>query len=324
MKILITGVAGFIGSNLAERLLALGHSVVGFDNLSQGSLRNLKPFDGDPRFRLQIGDVRDLAAVETLVADTDCVVHLAAFKIPRYGNAMDTMVVNTHGGRNVLKAAAARGVRVVFASTSDVYGRNPVVPFGEGSDLWIGPSHVRRWAYAVSKLYDEHLSFAYHHERGLPIVVVRLFGGYGPRQNPTWWGGPQSVFIDAAVRGEPMEIHGDGQQTRSFTYVTDHVDGFVRCIERPEAIGQVFNIGSTEEITIQDLALTIWRLAGSGPPKLKVIPYEAFGSYQDVRRRVPELGKAASVLGFTPSVKLEDGLQRTIAWHLAEYREQSK
>jgi UDP-glucose 4-epimerase len=312
--VLITGVAGFIGANLAEALLARGYRVHGLDNLSQGSLRNMAEFRDHPAFAFTEGDVRDARLVDDLVERADCVMHLAAFKIPRYGNAMDTLLINTHGTRNVLDAAAKRRRRVVFASTSDVYGRNPEIPFHETSDLWMGPSGVKRWSYAVSKMYDELLCFAYQEEYNLPVAIVRFFGGYGPRQNTTWWGGPQAVFIDAALRGDTMEIHGDGKQTRSFTHVSDHVDGLIRCIEQDAALGQVFNLGNTYEITIFDLAMLVWRLAGSGEPKYRLISYRTFGKYEDVRRRVPDVTKARRLLGFEPRVSLEDGLVETIAW----------
>lgn len=312
--VLITGVAGFIGSNLAETLLGCGYKVIGLDNLSQGFLRNIATFQEHPAFEFHEADVRDAGAVDKLVKRVDCVVHLAAFKIPRYGNAMDTLVINTHGTRNILHTAAKQGCRVVLASTSDVYGRNPEVPFHEASDLWMGPSSVKRWAYATSKMYDEHLCFAYQEECGLPVVLMRFFGGYGPRQNTTWWGGPQAVFINAALHDEPMEIHGDGRQTRSFTYISDHVDGVIRCIEQDEALGQVFNLGNTEEIAIFDLAMLVWRLAGKGEPKYRLISYRSFGKYEDVRRRVPDISKAMKVLGFEPKISLEEGLLRTIAW----------
>lgn len=312
--ILITGVAGFIGANLAEALLGRGYRILGIDNLSQGGLHNLAEFERHPAFEFHQADVRDAPAVRNLVERADSVVHLAAFKIPRYGNAMDTLKINTHGTRNVLEAAAERKCRVLVASTSDVYGRNPEIPFHEDSDLWMGPSSIKRWAYAISKMYDEHLCFAYQEEYGLPVVILRFFGGYGPRQNTTWWGGPQAVFIGAALRNETMEIHGDGKQTRSFTYISDHVDGLVRCIENDAAPGEIFNLGNTEEITIFDLAMLVWRLAGKGEPKYKLISYRDFGKYEDVRRRVPDISKARKILGFEPQVDIEEGLVRTIAW----------
>ncbi|MBP7828564.1 MAG: GDP-mannose 4,6-dehydratase [Kiritimatiellae bacterium] len=314
MKILITGAAGFIGSNLTLALLKRGYSVIGLDNLSQGRMDHLAACRDDPRFKFVQGDVRDGAAVREQVGAADAVFHLAAYKIPRYGNAMDTLRINTHGTRQILEAAAQRGCRVIFASTSDCYGRNPHIPFHEHSDLWMGPSTVKRWAYAISKMYDEHLCHALMDEKKLRFTVVRFFGGYGPHQHLSWWGGPQSVFIDAALRGHPMDIHGDGQQTRSFTYIDDHVNGLILCLEREEACHQVFNLGNTREISIQDLALLVWRLAGSGEPQLKRISYRSFGKYEDVMRRVPDISKARALLGFEPKTDLEEGLRVTIDW----------
>lgn len=312
--VLITGVAGFIGSNLAAKLLELGHKVVGVDNLSQGTLRNIEPFKTNRSFEFHEVDVRDQEKLAPLIDRVDTVVHLAAYKIPRYSDATDTLLINAHGTKSVLEAATKSRRHVIFASTSDAYGRNPDIPFHENSDLWMGPSNVRRWAYALSKIYDEHLGFAYQEEKKLPITIVRFFGGYGPNQNLTWWGGPQSVFINAALKDLEMEIHGDGQQTRSFTYISDHVDGLVRCVERPEAVGQVFNLGNTYEITILGLAEMIWKLAGKGDPKIKMISYRTFGKYDDVRRRVPDVSKANRLLGFVPQIDLESGLKRTIQW----------
>jgi UDP-glucose 4-epimerase len=249
-----------------------------------------------------------------LAEDASVLVHLAGFKIPRYGNALETLLVNTHGTESLLNAAADTGARFVFASTSDVYGKNPSVPFAETNDLYLGPTSVKRWAYATSKILDEHLCFAYQQERGVPATVLRLFGSYGPGQNRTWWGGPQSVFIDAALRGQPMEVHGDGQQTRSFTYVDDTVDGIFRAMFSERAVGEIFNIGNTKPVTIEALAELVWRLAGTGEPKIRRVSYQAFGRYEDVRARVPEIAKARETLGFEPRVGLEDGLRRTIEW----------
>jgi len=312
--VLVTGAAGFLGSNLCRVLLARGHRVQAVDNLSQSTMLNVEPLRGDPRFEFAQEDVRDEPAMRRLAKGASVLVHLAAFKIPRYGNALDTLLVNTHGTESLLKAAEASKARLVFASTSDVYGKNPILPFAETSDLYLGESAVKRWAYATSKILDEHLCFAYQQERGVPVTILRFFGSYGPGQNRTWWGGPQSVFIDAALRDLPMDIHGDGQQTRSFTYVDDTVDGILRAMFSPLAVGEIFNIGNTKPVTIQGLAELVWRLAGKGEPKLHRVSYQAFGRYEDVRARVPEIVKARERLGFEPRVDLEEGLRRTIDW----------
>jgi nucleoside-diphosphate-sugar epimerase len=313
--ILITGVSGFIGCNLAEALLKRGHQVLGFDNMSNAPQRNVDDLSRFDRFRFIRADVLEREAVRSAAVGMEWIIHLAAGKIPRYSDATDTLLVNSMGTHNVLHAAEITGARVLAASTSDVYGNNPDTPFDEFSDKWFGPSTVRRWAYAVSKLFDEQIGFAFMKERGVQVCLVRFFGGYGPRQALSWLGGPQSVFIAAALRGEPLEIHGDGQQTRSFTYIDDHVEWLVRCIERPEAsCGQVFNFGNTEVVTIEHLARTIWELAGSGDPRLNFISYRTFGKYQDVRHRVPDAGRAGKLLGYQAQVPLQEGLRRTIAW----------
>jgi UDP-glucose 4-epimerase len=315
MKVALTGAAGFIGSNLAERLVARGDDVRGIDDLSHGSLENLAALSGHPRFRLAQASILDAGAMDGVAEGADVVVHLAAGKIPRYGDAMDTLVTNGEGGLRVLRACRDRKVRrMVLASTSDCYGRNPQVPFAEDSVSVIGSPRVRRWSYAVSKMFEEQALFAFTERHGLEGVALRLFGGYGPRQNLTWWGGPQAVFIGAALKGQPLEVHGTGRQTRSFTYVDDLVDAFVRAIDAPAAAGEMINVGSDREITILDLARLVWRLVREDEPKIELVPFASFGRYEDVERRVPDNRKAARLLGHVPAVTLEEGLPRTIAW----------
>jgi UDP-glucose 4-epimerase len=171
-------------------------------------------------------------------------------------------------------------------------------------------------------MYGEQLLFAMHERHGIDVVILRFFGGYGPNQHLSWWGGPQAVFIDRAIDNQPCDLHGDGRQTRSFTYITDHVDGIIRAIENPAANNQVFNIGTTREISIEGLARIIWQLVrGDEPPKLNFVPYETFGRYEDVMRRVPDISRARDLLGYEPRVELEDGLRATIQWQI-ERRQQ--
>jgi UDP-glucose 4-epimerase len=316
-KVLITGVAGFLGSHLLDRFLVDGHTVVGIDNLSMGSRANLAHQLANPRFQFLEKDVVDASTFAQLGTDFDRIVHLAAFKIPRYGKAIDTLRINYQGTDNVLQFASKAGCKCVIASTSDIYGRNPKLPFAEDDDSVIGSSKVARWSYAVSKLFDEHLAFAYQDSNGIPVTVLRFFGSYGPRQHLSWWGGPQSVFIEAALLGKEIPIHGDGMQTRSFTYVSDTVEGIYAAAMKQEANGEVFNIGSTHEITILDLARIIHRLSGApGEANIRFVPYESFTgkAYEDVRRRVPDVTRCAQVLGVTAKVGLEEGLLKTIAW----------
>lgn len=321
MKILVTGAAGFIGSNLVAELLRRGHAVVGLDNLSQSSGANLAAIALHPSFDFREADIRDEAAMLDAATECDVIVHLAAYKIPRYGDAYETLMINGFGSEIVAQTAGRTGAKIVAASTSDVYGKNPQVPFSEDMDSVIGNPHVKRWAYAISKMFEEQLLLACHDRFGIDVVLLRFFGGYGPHQNLTWWGGPQSVFIEKALDGEPLPVHGDGSQTRSFTYITDHVAGIVAAVESSAADNLVVNIGAEEEISIRALAGLIWRLVQGedSPVRIEAIPYESFGKYEDVVRRVPDISRARKLLGFEPKVDLETGLRETIRWQ-AELR----
>lgn len=315
--VVVTGAAGFLGSHLVDRLAVAGARVIALDNLSMGSLRNLAHHRSNAAIRFCQRDVTDPAAFDDLGERVDCVVHLAAFKIPRYGGRLDTLRTNARGTEHVLEFARRAGSKCVLASTSDVYGRNPDPPFAEDDATVLGSSAVGRWSYAVSKLFDEHLGFAYQERFGIPVTILRFFGSYGPRHHLSWWGGPPSVFIDAVLRGQDIPIHGDGLQTRSFTYVSDTVEAIYAATVSGEADGEIFNVGSTREITILELARLIKRLAGiAGPLRLKFIPYDELngGRYEDVRRRVPDVSKCERVLGVKAIVGLEEGLVRTIAW----------
>ena len=289
--------------------------MLGLDDLSHGTRDNVAALAGHPRFHFHEGTVLDPGALAKIAAGADALVHLAAGKIPRYGDALDTLVTNGEGGLQVLRACRDHGVRrMVLASTSDCYGRNPQVPFTEESASVIGGPHVRRWSYAISKMFEEQALLAFRERHKLEAVILRLFGGYGPRQNMTWWGGPQSVFIGAALRGEELEVHGTGQQTRSFTYVSDMVEGFVRAVDTPAADGEMLNVGADREITIEDLARLVWGMVRDDAPRIKKVPLATFGRYEDVERRIPDNSRASRVLGYTPSIALEDGLLPTIAW----------
>lgn len=316
MKVLITGVAGFIGSNLAQKLLDNGHEVTGIDNLSYGFMRNLEPFKYNPFFNFILGDIANPHILKDIQADI--IVHLASQKIPRYTSALRTLDENYLMLRNVVEKCKQDQSKILFASTSDVYGKNPKVPFNEQSDLVMGPTTVKRWAYALSKMYGEQYIIANHDEFDLKYTITRFFGSYGPNQNLTWWGGPQSVFIDKAFKNEEIEIHGDGMQTRTFTFVEDTVNALVACIENENSDNQIFNTGSKEggEINIKTLAELIWKLINGedSEPKLKFIPYSTFGNYEDVMRRVPDITKLRTVLDFEPEWSLLEGMKKTIEW----------
>ena len=320
--VLVTGVAGFLGSHLADKLLAEGYRVIGMDNLAMGRLENIEGQLDNPAFRFLRRDITDPESFADLGdQDIAAVAHLAAYKIPRYGATLDVLRINHQGSENVLEFARRQHAKFLLASTSDVYGRNPKLPFAENDNAVLGSSQVARWSYAVSKLFCEHLAFAYQESYQLPVTVVRIFGSYGPRQHLSWWGGPQSVFIDAVLDDEQIPIHGDGLQTRSFTYVSDTVAGLYAALTRPAADGGLFNIGSTHEISILDLARAIKRLSDTpGELNHKLIPYESFTGkrYEDVRRRVPDVSLAERLLGFRAEVGLEEGLRNTITWQRGE------
>ncbi len=302
--VLVTGAAGFLGSHLCDALLAHGHRVIGVDDLSHGKRENLAEAMQNPRFTFHLLDITDAKKLRVVSEGVEVVAHLAAFKIPRYGDRIKTLMINSQGSLNVLQLAAERKAKFLFTSTSDVYGRNPDVPFSETSASVIGSSTVPRWAYAVSKLFDEHLAF----------------GSYGPRQHLSWWGGPQSVFIDSVLRNEQIPIHGDGLQTRSFTFVSDTVSGILAALESDAANNQIINVGSTHEITIVELARLIHQLSETPDPlRLEFVPYKEISGreYEDVRRRVPDVTKAMELLGFKARVSLEEGLLRTIEWQKA-------
>jgi len=318
--VVITGVAGFLGSNLADRLLQEGHKVIGIDNLSMGHLANIKSAQENANFQFIEADVTDQSTFEDISHDADVLVHLAAFKIPRYGKAIDTLKINYHGTENALEFARVRNIKCVLASTSDVYGKNPDVPFSEiNSNSVIGSSTTPRWAYAVSKLFDEHLALAYQDAYGFPVTLLRFFGSYGPNQALSWWGGPPPVFINAVLNDDVIPVHGDGQQTRSFTYVSDTIDGIVAAIFKDEANGEILNIGSQEEVTILELAHRI-KAASKTPGELKyeLIPYASFSksNYEDVMRRVPDITHSKKILGISAQVSLDDGLAKTIEWQI--------
>jgi UDP-glucose 4-epimerase len=316
MKILITGVAGFIGSNLAKRLISEGHIVVGIDNMSHGFRRNIDPVINHPNFTFILGDLAN--PMQLIDIKSDVIVHLASQKIPRYTSALITIEENYHMLKNVIHKCLLDKSKLVFASTSDVYGKNPQIPFSEESDLVLGPTSVKRWAYASSKLVGEQLIIANHDVFNLEYTIMRFFGSYGPNQNTTWWGGPQSVFIQNILQGLPLEVHGDGSQTRTFTYIGDTIEGIMKCIFEENSKNNIYNVATNpnEEICIKDLAYKIWYLMNpsDSAPNVVFFPYSNFGNYEDVLRRVPNISKIKKELGFKPLFNLDEGLKITIEW----------
>jgi UDP-glucose 4-epimerase len=305
-----------LGQILPVRLLERGHEVTGIDNLNYGFMRNIESIQKHENFQFIMGDIANPLMLKDV--KSDIIVHLASQKIPRYTNALRTLEENYLMLRNVVQKCNMDKSKILFASTSDVYGKNPNIPFSESSDLVMGPTTVKRWAYALSKMYGEQYIIANHDEYGLPYTITRFFGSYGPHQNLTWWGGPQSVFIEKAFKNETIDIHGDGSQTRTFTFVDDTVNALVHCIENNKSDNEIFNTGpkADAEISIKDLAVLIWKLV-NGPnsePKLNYIPYSTFGNYEDVMRRVPDITKLCSTFDFQPAWDLDKGLSVTIDW----------
>jgi UDP-glucose 4-epimerase len=316
MKALVTGGAGFIGSHLVDGLLADGWQVVVLDNLSTGRLANLAHLAHERRLTFVEGDVCDAGLVARLVRGCQVVYHLAALVGVRYvlDNPIGGIHTNVYGTENVLAAAARHGARVCFASTSELYGQNSAVPFAEDAARVLGPTWVARWSYATAKALGEHLCFAYR-ERGLDVAIVRYFNAYGPRLHPAGYGSVIARFIGQALAGEPLTVHGDGRQSRAFTYVADSVRGTMLAGTERAALGQAFNIGGETETSIVELARTIVALTGSSST-LSFQPYEvAYGpSFADPQRRLPDVSKARRLLGFSARVPLAEGLARTIAW----------
>ena len=312
----ITGAAGFIGSHLTDRLLSEGYEVVGVDDLSRGSLLNLEACIENPAFRLEVIDCTERRELRAALHGCDAIVHLAAKKIPRYGGALATLEENVNGTEAVAQIALAMDADLIVASTSDVYG-NAEPPFREDGPLLLGPPTTRRWAYAVSKLYDEHLVLALAEERGLKVTILRFFGSYGPRNHPSWWGGPQAAFFETLLDGGVVDIHGDGQQVRSFTYIDDTIDGIVRALQTPEARGEILNVGGATPTTIQALAGLVQETLGIPQPlRARFVPYESLGgNYQDVLYRIPDITKARDLIGFEAKVSLAEGLALTAEWH---------
>ncbi|HLI26645.1 MAG TPA: NAD-dependent epimerase/dehydratase family protein [Chloroflexota bacterium] len=321
MRALITGGAGFIGSHLTDHLLARGATVWALDDLSTGARANVAHHATSPRFRLVEGSVLDRALVEELVAQCDAVYHLAAAVGVRriLAEARRAIEINLRGTEHVLAAAARRGCPVLVTSTSEVYGKNDRGPLREDDDAIMGPTRTTRWLYAITKAADECLALAYAREYGLPVVVVRLFNTIGPRQTGAY-GMVVPRLVGQALRGEPLTVYGDGQQTRCFTYVDDVVAAIEALLATPAARGEVVNVGQPREVTIEQLARLIRDLAGSASPIVHV-PYEqAYGAgFEDMRRRVPDISKLQRLTGFVPRVPLEEALRRIIDHAQARY-----
>ena len=319
MKALITGGAGFIGSHLAERLLRDGHEVAVIDDLSTGSIENISHLKSTPGFSYVIDTVTNEPLVAEMIDRSDVVFHLAAAVGVKLivEQPVHTIETNVHGTEVVLKHANKKKKLVFIASTSEVYGKSTDVPFREGAELVLGATVKHRWAYACSKLIDEFLALAYWKERKLPVVIVRLFNTVGPRQTGQY-GMVLPTFVRQALAGQPITVFGDGKQTRSFTYVGDVVDALVKLAAEPRAIGGVFNIGNTTEVSIRDLAERVRTQCGS-QSTIQYVPYdEAYeAGFEDMPRRVPDISKIRALVGYEPKLELTD-IIKTVIEHIRQ------
>ena len=321
MRALITGGAGFIGSHLAEALLQEGHEVDILDNLSTGSIRNIGHLKAHPKFKYVIDTLTNEPLVAELIDRNDVIFHFAAAVGVKLivEEPVHTIETNVHGTEVVLKHANKKKKTVVMASTSEVYGKNAEVPFREDADLVMGPTTKHRWAYACSKAIDEFLALAYYKERKLPVIIVRFFNTVGPRQTGQY-GMVLPSFVRQALAGEPITVFGDGTQSRSFTYVGDVVDGLMKLVKEPRAIGEVFNIGNKHEVTILRLAELVKELAGSSSP-IVFVPYDKAyeAGFEDMPRRVPDLSKVHQLVGYEPKVQLDEIIRKVIAYFRAHH-----
>ena len=317
MRYLITGGAGFIGSHLAERLLSRGDRVVILDNLSTGSMENVRHLKSSPLMEYHLDNIENRQLVAELVDDADVIVHLAAAVGVKLivESPVRTIETNVNGTQLILEAACKKRKLVLTASTSEVYGKNTCVPFGEDADLVLGPTTKGRWSYAASKALDEFLALSYWKEKKLPVVVVRLFNTVGPRQTGRY-GMVLPNFVKQALNNEPIRVYGNGKQSRCFCDVRDTVEGLVRLMDTDRAVGEVVNVGSTEEITIEGLAQRVKERTRSSSP-IEYVPYDQAyePGFEDMMRRVPSVEKLHALTGFRPETPLHEIIDRVIVFY---------
>jgi len=315
VKVFITGGAGFIGSHMATRLIERGDSVLVLDDLSTGEMDNIAHLVEHPRFDYRIGTATDVPLVTELVDRCDVTIHLAAAVGVKLivERPVHTIETNVRATEVVLGAAAKKRKTVLIASTSEVYGKGTRIPFREEDDLALGATSHSRWAYACSKALDEWLGLAYWREKRVPVIVTRFFNTVGPRQTGRY-GMVVPTFAGQAVAGEPITVYGSGEQSRCFGHVRDAVEAVLRLIETPTAVGQVFNVGSDEEVTIRQLAEAVRAAAGSASPIVHVPYSEAYAEgFEDLQRRVPDVSKLERVIGFRPRTPLGEILADVVA-----------
>jgi UDP-glucose 4-epimerase len=314
VRILVTGGAGFIGSNLVDALMEEGHALIVLDDLSVGKTANIAHHFGNDRFRFVKDSILNIDTLDRLIREVDLVYHLAAVVGVKYvvEDPLKSIITNVRGTENVLEVAAEYQVRTVIASSSEVYGKSTNVPMSEGDDRLLGPTTVKRWSYSDAKAIDEYLGLAYA-AQGLPVSCVRYFNTYGPRLDPRGYGSVIARFITQAKRGEPITVYDDGEQTRCFTYVLDTVRGTILTGTVPEATGLVINIGSNREVSINELARLVKRLTDSPSEIVHIPSTEAYGpDFEEIPRRVPDTTRARVILGFKAKTTLEEGLRAII------------
>lgn len=314
MRVLVTGGAGYIGSHLVDRLVALGHDVTVLDDLSTGNIVNLA--ESQAKIRFIRNTILDERLVNRLVRRADTVFHLAAGV--GVGNIvakpLDALITNTRGAENVIEACVKHEKRLLLASTSEIYGKTSKMPMSEDDDRVLGSTTIPRWGYSTAKAIDEHLALAYA-QQGLRMSVVRYFNSFGPRLDPRGYGSVVANMMRQALNNEPLTVHGDGTQTRCFTYVDDTVEGTLRVGLDAKAEGIVFNVGNDHETTINDLAALIVEMTGSRSTIRHISYEERYGKgFEDTKRRVPDVRRAADVLGFRAAIDLRSGLERTLQW----------
>jgi UDP-glucose 4-epimerase len=319
MRALITGGAGFIGSHLAEALLERGDSVYVIDNLSTGRLENVQHLRSHPRFGIAVETILNETVMDRLVSECDVIFHLAAAVGVELivSHPVETIETNILGTHMVLKLANRYLRRVLIASTSEIYGKSEKVPFSEDDDRILGPTSRSRWSYADSKAIDEYLAFAYHKEKNLQVTVARLFNTVGPRQTGRW-GMVIPRMVTQALRGQPITVYGSGNQIRSFTYVKDTVRALIALVDSPSTVGQIYNVGSHNTISIKELAHKIKEMTNS-PSEIVYIPYEQAyeKGFEDMRIRIPDLSKIRNAIGWEPQYTLEDILREVIEYFRA-------
>ena len=320
MRTLVTGGAGYIGSHLVDRLVHLGHEVTVIDDLSTGNLANIAAVRDDVRF--VEASILDADITDTLVAGAETVFHLAA--AVGVGHIIEqplrSLVINTKGAENVITACVKHDRKLLLASTSEIYGKTAKMPMSEDDDRVLGSTTIARWGYSTAKAIDEHLALA-HAEHGLRMSIVRYFNSYGPRLDPRGYGSVVASLMRQAIANEPLTVHGDGSQTRCFTYVDDTVEGTLRAALDLRGEGKIFNVGNDHETSIMDLATTIIAMTGSSSTVQHVSYEQRFGKgFEDTKRRIPDVQRARTLLEFDAGVSLRDGLQRTLTWWRATHQ----